>query len=163
APEDLYARLVEELRARDVEVILDADGEPMLAGIRAGASLVTPNELEAEELVGQEFSGRDDVVHGLTELLRLGAAEAPITPPERAYLEARTRPLDPVSTVGSGDAYLAGYVAARYDGMEPRDCLAYAVACGAESTQHFGAGVVDRNQVERLLDQVELQDLEVHA
>jgi 1-phosphofructokinase/tagatose 6-phosphate kinase len=174
APEDLYARLVNDLRERDVAVILDADGEPMLAGIRAGASLVTPNELEAEELVGQEFSGRDDVVHGLTELLRLGAAEAAITRPdgcvavvgagaERAFLEARTRPLDPVSTVGSGDAYLAGYVAALYDGMEPRECLAYAVACGAESTQHFGAGVIDRNQVERLLDQVEVNDLEVHA
>jgi 1-phosphofructokinase/tagatose 6-phosphate kinase len=164
APDDLYARLVAELRERDVEVILDADGEPMLAGIRAGASLVTPNELEAEELVGQEFSDRDDVVNGLTELVRLGAGEAAITRPdgcvavvgsgaERAFIEARTRPL----------AYLAGYVAARYDGMEPRECLAYAVACGAESTQHFGAGVVDRNQVERLLDQVEVRDLEVHA
>jgi 1-phosphofructokinase/tagatose 6-phosphate kinase len=174
APDDLYARLVAELRERDVEVILDADGEPMLAGIRAGASLVTPNELEAEELVGQEFSDRDDVVNGLTELVRLGAGEAAITRPdgcvavvgsgaERAFIEARTRPLDAVSTVGSGDAYLAGYVAARYDGMEPRECLAYAVACGAESTQHFGAGVVDRNQVERLLDQVEVRDLEVHA
>jgi 1-phosphofructokinase/tagatose 6-phosphate kinase len=47
--------------------------------------------------------------------------------------------------------------------MGPRECLAYAVACGAESTQHFGAGVIDRNQVERLLDQVEVRDLEVHA
>ena len=104
----------------------------------------------------------------------VGAAEAAITrtdacvavigtASEREFLEARTRPLDPVSTVGSGDAYLAGYVAARYDGMEPRESLAYAVACGAESTQHFGAGVVDRNQVERLVDEVEVNDLEVHA
>ena len=30
----------------------------MLAGVRAGASMVTPNELEAEELVGQEFADR---------------------------------------------------------------------------------------------------------
>ena len=83
--------------------------------------------------------------------------------PSARFIEARTRPLEPVSTVGSGDAFVAGYVAARYDGLEPRECLAYAVACGAESTQHFGAGVVDRNQVERLLGEVEVQDLEVHA
>jgi 1-phosphofructokinase family hexose kinase len=173
-PEDLYARLVADLRERDVIVLLDADGEAMLAGLRAGASIVTPNELEAEELVGQEFSGRDDVVNGLSELIRLGAGEAAITRPdgcvavvgsgaERQFIEVRIRPLEPVSTVGSGDAFVAGYVAARYDGGEPRDCLAYAVACGAESTQHFGAGVVDRNQVERLLREVETQDLEVHA
>lgn len=174
APEDLYGRLVEDLRERGVAVLLDAEGEPMLAGLRAGASVVTPNEREAEELVGQEFGDRDEFVHGLSELTRLGAREAAITRPDgcvavvgegaaRRVLEVRTRSLEPVSTVGSGDAFLAGYAAALYDGREPRDCLAHAVACGAESTQHFGAGTVDRNQVERLLGEVELQELEVHA
>lgn len=174
AGDDLYARLVKDLRERDVTVILDAEGEPMLAGLRAGASVVTPNEREAEELVGQEFDDRGDLVHGLSELVRLGAGEALITRPdgcvgvvgegsERRFLEVRTETLDPVSTVGSGDAFLAGYVAARYDGREPGDCLAYGVACGAESTQHFGAGAVDRSQVERLLGEVEVHDLEVHA
>jgi 1-phosphofructokinase family hexose kinase len=170
----LYARLVDELRGRGVTVVLDAEGEAMLSGLRAGASVVTPNELEAEELVGQEFADRGDLVQGLSELVRLGAGEAAITRPdgcvavvgdgpERRFLEVRTEPLDPVSTVGSGDAFLAGYVAARYDGRDPGECLAYGVACGAESTQHFGAGVVDRGQVERLLPEVEVHDLEVPA
>jgi 1-phosphofructokinase family hexose kinase len=174
APEDLYGRLVGELRERGITVLLDAEGEPMLAGLRAGASVVTPNEREAEELVGQEFGDRDDFVHGLSELVRLGAREAAITRPDgcvavvgegaaRRVLELRTKSLEPVSTVGSGDAFLAGYAAALYEGREPRQCLAYAVACGAESTQHFGAGTVDRRQAERLLDEVELDELEVHA
>jgi 1-phosphofructokinase family hexose kinase len=174
AGEDLYGRLVEQLEKRGVATILDSEGEPMLAGLRAGASVVTPNEGEAEELVGQEFSDRDDVVHGLSELVRLGAGEAAITRPdgcvasigdgaERRIVEVRIRALDPVSTVGSGDAFLAGYTAARYDGCEREECLAYGVACGAESTQHFGAGTVDRSQVERLLGEIEVHDLEVHA
>jgi 1-phosphofructokinase/tagatose 6-phosphate kinase len=174
AGDELYARLVDDLRARDVVVVLDSEGEAMLAGLRAGASVVTPNEREAEELVGQEFADGDDLVHGLSELVRLGAEEAAITRhdgcvgvvgegSERRYLEVKTKPLDVVSTVGSGDAFLAGYAAARYDGRAPEDCLAYAVACGAESTQHFGAGVVDRPKVERLLREVEVRDLEVHA
>ena len=49
------------------------------------------------------------------------------------------------------------------EGRSPEDCLAYGVACGAESTQHFGAGTVDRNQVERLLGEVSVHDLEVPA
>ena len=144
------------------------------AALRAGASVVTPNEREAEELVGQEFADRGDLAQGLSELVRLGAGEAAITRPdgcvavvgegaERRFLEVRTEPLEPVSTVGSGDAFLAGYVAARYEGRSPEDCLAYGVACGAESTQHFGAGTVDRNQVERLLGEVHVHDLEVPA
>jgi len=174
AGEDLYARLVEDLKRRGVEVVLDSEGEAMLAGVRAGPAMVTPNEREAEELVGQEFADRADLAHGLEELLRLGAAEAAITRPdgcvaavgegsERRLLEVHTEPLDPVSTVGSGDAFLAGYVAARYEGRGPEECLAYGVACGAESTQHFGAGTVDRNQVERLLGAVSVRDLEVPA
>jgi 1-phosphofructokinase/tagatose 6-phosphate kinase len=174
AGDDLYARLVEDLGRRGVSVVLDAEGEAMLAGVRAGASMVTPNEREAEELVGQEFADRADLAHGLLDLVRLGATEAAITRPEgcvaavgegnsRRLLEVHTEPLDPVSTVGSGDAFVAGYVAARYDGRSPEECLAYGVACGAESTQHFGAGTVDRNQVERLLGEVSVHDLEVPA
>jgi len=174
AGDDLYARLIADLSRRGVAVVLDAEGEAMLEGVRAGASMVTPNEREAEELVGQEFSDGSDLAAGLAELVRLGAQEAAITRPEgcvaavgegaeRRLLEVHTEPLEPVSTVGSGDAFLAGYVAARYEGRSAEDCLAYGVACGAESTQHFGAGTVDRNQVERLLGEVAVHDLEVPA
>jgi 1-phosphofructokinase family hexose kinase len=174
AGDDLYARLVADLNRRGVSVVLDAEGEAMLEGVRAGASMVTPNEREAEELVGQEFADRSDLATGLRELVRLGASEAAITRPDgcvatvgggnsRRLLEVHTEPLEPVSTVGSGDAFLAGYVAARYEGRSAEECLAYGVACGAESTQHFGAGTVDRNQVERLLGEVSVHDLEVPA
>jgi 1-phosphofructokinase/tagatose 6-phosphate kinase len=174
AGDDVYARLIADLGQRGVPVVLDAEGEAMLAGVRAGAAMVTPNEREAEELVGQEFADRGDLASGLGELNRLGAEEAAITRPdgcvavvgegaERRLLEARTESLEPVSTVGSGDAFVAGYVAARYEDRSPEECLAYGVACGAESTQHFGAGTVDRNQVERLLGEVAVHDLEVPA
>jgi 1-phosphofructokinase family hexose kinase len=174
AGDDLYARLISDLSRRGVPVVLDAEGEAMLEGVRAGASMVTPNEREAEELVGQEFADRGDLAQGLLELARLGASEAAITRPDgcvatvgegnsRRLVEVHTEPLEPVSTVGSGDAFLAGYVAARYEGRSPEECLAYGVACGAESTQHFGAGTVDRNQVERLLGEVSVHDLEVPA
>lgn len=174
AGDDLYARLVKDLRERGLIVVLDAEGEAMVEGLRAGASVVTPNEREAEELVGQEFTDPGDLAQGLSELVRLGAGEAAITRPDgcvavvgegsqRRLLEIRTEPLEPVSTVGSGDAFVAGYAAARYEGRSSEECLAYGVACGAESTQHFGAGTVDRGQVERLLGAVQVHDLEVPA
>jgi len=61
-------------------------------------------------------------------------------------------PLEARSPIGSGDAFLAGYVASRYEGKEPVECLRFGVACGAESTQHIGAGIIDPAQVERLLE-----------
>ncbi len=174
APDELYARLVAALRGLGVLTVLDTDGEQMRAGLRAGPAVVAPNVAEAEEAVGHEFNDADDLALGLTGLLEMGAGEAIITSEtgcvaivgegaERRRFEATIDQLEPVVTVGSGDSLLAGYVAARYDGATPRDCLAFGVACGAESTQHFGAGTVDRREVERLLPRVEVSELETPA
>ena len=35
--------------------------------------------------------------------------------------------------------------------------MRFGVACGAESTQHFGAGVLDPREVERLVGEVVLE------
>jgi len=170
----VYARLVAELQGLGVSVLLDTDGEPMRAGLRAGPGVVAPNLGEAEEAVGHEFDGPDDLLLGLRGLIEMGAAEAVITreagcvailgePAERRRYEAEIEPLEPVSTVGSGDAFLAGFVAARYRGGSPRECLAYGVACGADSTQHFVAGTVDPDEVERLVPRVVVRELDVPA
>ena len=71
--------------------------------------------------------------------------------------------VEPRATVGSGDAFLAGFVAARYNNWSTEDCLRYGVACGAESTQHLGAGLVEPDRVHRLLDEVDVQRPELPA
>jgi len=78
-------------------------------------------------------------------------------------LEVTIEQLEPISTVGSGDAFAAGYMAALYDGMSPESCLSYAVACGAEATQHLGAGRLDRARAESLLDSVTVRQVEAPA
>ena len=83
--------------------------------------------------------------------------------PGQRILEALIEPLEPISTVGSGDAFVAGYIAALYDGGSPEECLAYGVACGAESTQHLGAGRIDRGRAESLLGNVEVRQLQLPA
>ena len=77
----------------------------------------------------------------------------------RVWIEPR----EAVAAVGAGDAFLAGFVAARYAGRELEDCLRFAVACGAESTQHFGAGVLEQREVERLAPDVRVEQLETPA
>jgi 1-phosphofructokinase/tagatose 6-phosphate kinase len=65
--------------------------------------------------------------------------------------------------VGAGDAFLAGFVAARYTGAPPADCLRFGVACGAESTQRLGAGLIDVREVDRLVGEIEIERLETPA
>ena len=70
---------------------------------------------------------------------------------------------EPVATVGSGDAFLAGYLAARYRGSTAPECLCFGVACGAESTGRLGAGLIDQRAAERLVAEVELRQLDAPA
>jgi 1-phosphofructokinase/tagatose 6-phosphate kinase len=146
----------------------------MSAGMRAGPHMVTPNQLEAEELVGHEFETGDDMFTVLNELIEMGPEQAAITLPQgcvaivqegglQRMLEVTIEQLDPISTVGSGDAFAAGYMAALYDGMSPESCLSYAVACGAEATQHLGAGRLDRVRAESLLDSVSVRQVQTPA
>ena len=171
---DLYGRLIEEMKRLDVITVLDSEGEPMSIGTRKGPDIVSPNELEAEGLVGHEFSDEEDRRTAVGEMVELGAREAIMTMPdgcmamlneggERSLYRATLEPLEPVSSVGSGDAFLAGFVAARYAGRDVEECLRFAVACGAESTQHFGAGVVEQREVERLAPDVRVEQLETPA
>ncbi|MGH2957059.1 MAG: 1-phosphofructokinase family hexose kinase [Solirubrobacterales bacterium] len=173
-PAAFAARVVSELKEIGVETILDSEGEPLIAGLRAAPAAVTPNAREAEGAVGHEFNDREDLLSGLHSLIELGAAEAMITRAEgcaasllegeeRRTYEVTAPALEPVASVGSGDAFLAGLVACRFDGRPPEECLRFAVACGAESTQHFGAGTIDPDEVERLSSRVEVNQLDAPA
>jgi 1-phosphofructokinase/tagatose 6-phosphate kinase len=171
-PDDLYARLIAEINRLGCVTVLDSEGEALRVGTRAEPTVVTPNEPEAEELVGHEFSDAEDRPAAVREIVELGAREAIMTLPtgcigllgsgsERTLLSATIDPgvVESRSTVGSGDAFLAGYVAARYGHGDAERCLRFAVGCGAESIQHFGAGVLDPREVERLLDEVRVERL----
>ncbi len=173
-PASFCARMIEELKGLGVEAILDTEGEPLEAAMRAGPAAVTPNASEAEGAVGHEFNDREDLLMGVRSLVELGATDAVITQEtgcvasvidgsSRRTYEVRSPELEPVATVGSGDAFLAGFVAARYDGASSSECLRFGVACGAEATQHFGAGSIDPAEARALAERVEVIELEPQA
>ena len=171
---DVYATLIRECRKLGVTTIIDADGEPMRLAVRAEPDVISPNVLEAEELAGHEFNDEEDRAHAVRELVQLGPKEAIMTLPDgcvasvvenggRGLYRIWIEPREPVAPVGSGDAFLAGFVAARYSGEPPAECLRFGVACGAESTQRLGAGLIDPRQVERLRAETTVERLELPA
>ncbi len=171
---DVYCVLTKELRKLGLIVVVDTEGDPLRHAMRGNPHVVSPNVLEAEELVGYEFNSDEDRMIAAREIVSLGASEAIMTVADGCFASihvdnesvlhrVRIEPREAVATVGAGDAFLAGFVAARYSGRAPAECLRYGVACGAESTQRLGAGLIDPQKVDRLLPEVEVQRLTIPA
>jgi len=171
---DLYAGLIRDLERLEVTTVVDTDGEPLRQAVRAEPDVVSPNVVEAEELVGHEFASEEERSQAVGEIVALGPREAIITLPDgcvaqvlvdgqRRLKRARIELREPIAKRGSGDAFLAGYLAARYEGRAPDQCLRFGVACGAESTARLGAGLIDAREARRLMGDVELSLVELPA
>src|SRR5205807_2658328 len=82
---DLYASLIRDLQRSDVTTVVDTDGEPLRQAVRAEPDVVSPNVLEAEELVGHEFADDEERSLAVREIAALGAREAIMTLPDGCF------------------------------------------------------------------------------
>jgi len=168
--EDFYAEATRDLARRHLPVVLDTEGEPLRLAVDAEPFLVSPNQSEAEGLVGQEFHDDEDFRVALETIADMGARNVLITTEhgcvarlredrEPKRLRAIAPRVEPVSTVGAGDVLLAGYLGARHAGRTHEESLRAAVAAGTASTLEVGAGRFDPRQAARLQAGVELAEL----
>jgi 1-phosphofructokinase/tagatose 6-phosphate kinase len=166
-----YGDLVRELNRAQLLAVVDAEGEPLSQAVEAEPYLVSPNQQEAEALVGHEFVDGEDLAAGLDEIAELGARNVIITLPTGCYAllredrtELRVRAVAPemeaISTVGAGDTLLAGFLAARVAGKSFEDAVRAAVAAGAASVLEAGAGRFDPREASRLTSLVQLERIE---
>jgi 1-phosphofructokinase family hexose kinase len=170
-PTTFYADTIRELTRRDVRVVLDSEGEALRAAVEAAPFLVSPNQREAEQLVGQELEDDDDFLMALDAIAELGPRNVLITLENgcfaRLRLGRKTRRLralaphvEPVSRVGSGDVLLAQFLAAIVDELHLEDAVRIAVAAGAASVREVGAGRFDPQVAAAVAANVELADLQ---
>jgi 1-phosphofructokinase/tagatose 6-phosphate kinase len=166
-----YAEATRDLAKRGVASVLDTEGEPLRLGVEAEPFLVSPNQEEAESLVGQEFHDEEDFRIALDGIADMGARNVLITTDDGALAllredrethryRANAPQVDPVSVVGAGDVLVAGFLAARHAGRSHQDALRAAVAAAAASTLELGAGHFDPRQAGRLQAGVEIDELE---
>jgi 1-phosphofructokinase family hexose kinase len=169
--ESFYADAIRDLNRRGVRVVLDTEGEPLRLGTEAEPYLVSPNQRDAEHVVGQELEEEDDYLMALDRIAELGARNVHITQESGCYglfreerlvhrYRASAPVVEPVSVVGAGDVLLAQFIAAKLAGKSAEDALRIAVAAGAASTLEVGAGRFDPRDVGRFVPGVELHELQ---
>ncbi len=154
-PDAFYAELVPAVHARGAKIVVDSSGAALsavLAAVAAGGpgsapDLIKPNHEELAEAVGRPLRTLGEVAAAAEELQGRGIATVLaslgadgailVTGTETMHGEARIAA--PVSTVGAGDAGLAGYMSCAAVGATPRECLTAALGWGSAATSLPGS------------------------
>jgi 1-phosphofructokinase len=141
-PCDIYAQLVGRLRALGATVLLDTSGLPLKCALDADVlpNIIKPNRDELAGWLGRPVEHRDALTGAMEALLQRGVdlavvsmgAEGALFLSADGALHARLALDGVTSTVGAGDAMVAGICAAMVEqaGLERLARLATAFAAG---------------------------------
>jgi tagatose 6-phosphate kinase len=161
-PAERYGSLVARLRAERTCVFVDAHGDALASAVAARPTAVKINAEEATALLGRKIATLDDTVTAAAELGGAGVPQVVITlgrtgaglAHSGGVFYAEAPKVDTVSAVGSGDAFLAAYVAAQVEGADPVVALRRGVAAGAANAQTAWGGTFDRGSYDAALERV---------
>lgn len=158
-PDDFYARIARLARERGARTIVDSSGAALRAALDEGVYLVAPSRRELAELVGTALEDLDAqiaaaqqlIAEGRSELvaLTLGGAGAVLVTAD-AVLRLPAAQVTVRSTVGAGDAFLAGLVLRLAQDRAVSDAFRTAAAAGAATAALPGTGLCGADEVARL-------------
>ena len=163
-PPTIYADMIARLKAAGIRTVLDASGDALKHGAMSAPALNKPNEAEFCEWLEREPEDHAAFQKAVREAADKTGSNLLVTRGEKsAFLcaegvcyEAVCDPVNSAGTTGAGDACLAAFLAAEADGLNPPDCLRFAIgaaACfvsGCAISRESVAPFAERVQVNRL-------------
>jgi 1-phosphofructokinase family hexose kinase len=169
APNDFYADLTRLAHTYGCRVLLDTSGEALRQALKASPDLVKPNRAEASWFAGHEILDTHGALEVAQQLIAAGARAAAISlgaegivwegGSKGAAFISQPPPIAVRSSVGCGDAALAGFAVSHARELRDEEALSLAVACGTANCLADSPGLVDPFEVERIFRQISVQQL----
>jgi 1-phosphofructokinase len=142
-----YRSLVVRLCARQCKVLLDTSGDGLAQALSANPTVIKPNLREFEEVLGRRFTTEADLLAAARGLVRDGiecvivsrGADGALFVESRHALAARYPwPVNIRTTVGAGDALVAGHLAARWARLDAEAAARLAIASSIAALERVG-------------------------
>jgi 6-phosphofructokinase 2 len=166
-PSNVYYSITREAKSFGVKVILDADGQWLVEGIKAKPYLIKPNVREASEFLGRELPDEAAIIKAARDIVEMGVEIAVISrgkdgiiaATKDTVLKAVPPEVKAKSAVGAGDCTIAG-LALKLAGEESlAKACRLAVALGTAAVLTPGTELARRADVEALLPQIRVQNI----
>ena len=174
---DIWVRLARALAAQGAHIVIDTGGAVLLQLLAALAdpatgtvvpvALVKPNRAELEELAGRPLPQLADVADAAAALCARGVQRAVVSLGGEGAVIAGTTgrwfaaaPRVPVATtVGAGDALVAGTLAALVQAQPFPGAAVFGMACAAARIQRIAPGLPPRAEVDALAQAIAPQPI----
>ena len=166
-PDDIYRQLIEKARNHGVKTVLDSDDEWLKLGIEAKPTIIKPNIHETEELLGMKLRDEAAIIRAVKILFARGievvvisrGKDGLIIASEESILKVIPPQVEISSTVGAGDAAVAGLVLKLSQGDGIEEACRLAAAAGTAAALTPGTELCRRHDVERLLPLIKIERL----
>ncbi len=164
-PADFYYGVVELARGAGVRTLLDTDGQALVRGIEARPSVITPNQQEAERLLGQAILTRAQSLEAVTKLHSMGpevvllsmGSRGAVARSAEGIFEAHPPRVEALCPIGAGDALAAAFVWAIDKKKSFSDALRWAVAAGTATAALPGTAFPTMEQTKAIYKGVEVK------
>ena len=161
-PTTTYATLITQLKAHGKHVALDTSRDALREGVQAIPTIVKPNVDELQQLTGQSLTDAAAVEQAARQLVEKGIQLVVISMGEKgAMFVDATSTLMAVppsvmvkSTVGAGDAMVAGLVAGHAQGWSLPECARFATACSLGAITNVGHNLPAPETLQAYVQQV---------
>lgn len=163
-PDDIFKRIIESVKVKNVKVIVDVDGCYLENALKAEPDLIKPNIDELEGFLGKTLKTEEAIVQAARELIEKGIKIVVISRGEEGLIwvdkdqviKAAAVPVAVKSTVGAGDAVVAALVAGLSLGKSEADIVKLAIATAASVVMTEGSKTGSLENLHMLEKQVQL-------
>ena len=162
----IYREMVTMLSGK--RVVLDTSGDGFRQAVAAGPWLVKPNVDELGEFAGERLHTPAAIVqvahalvqqYGITSVVVSMGKEGAIFVEGQETVWAVPPSVEVKSTVGAGDAMVAGIIAGKIRGLALADCARLATAFSMNTITHIGSGLSSIDAVQSGMEQVTIREL----
>src|ERR1700690_10228 len=161
-----YRSLIAAAQSTGSPTFLDTSGDALRCCLSSHPGFVKPNREEAEGLLGQKLKTQSSIVDAARELINRGAGSAAISLGAKGlfWFEHKNGPVwfarpprvNSVSTVGCGDATVAGFAVAAARSLNGEAAIRLATACGVANCMAATPGRVSPRDVKLLMPQIKI-------
>lgn len=166
-PSNFYAELITKLKENQTKVFFDADAERLRLGIAAKPFLIKPNRNELEGYLGRTDLSREDLRRAAERLLGQGtdyvvisdgAAGAVFVGAKEAWW-AEGKRIEAASTVGCGDALLAGVVAGFVQELPLREIAKFGLAVANAKAMLNGTVFPEMSMITEIMELIKVTSM----